>query len=291
MLPRTAISYVPTAAMLVRRAALRSVAREGRVFDEAMRVGEDVDLVWRLHDAGWRVRYDPSVQVAHREPASWAGLLARRYRYGTSAASLAQRHPGAIVHLALQPWPALTVAALLARRPAIAAATFAGALATTGHRLRRADVPSAGLTRATLAATRQTWLGLGRYTTQFAAPLLAAALAAPTRAGGSGASSPRANTAGGSAGSSPRASTAILRRVAVGSLLVGPPLTAWAAGARTLDPVRFTVGRVADDVAYGLGVWSGCLSERTLEPLRPVIAWRPLRIDPPARPPEEEPRS
>ncbi len=51
-----------------------------------LRVGEDVDLVWRMLEAGWRVRYHPSVTVWHREPSSWGELLARRFRYGTSAA-------------------------------------------------------------------------------------------------------------------------------------------------------------------------------------------------------------
>ncbi len=264
MRPGSAISYVPTAALLARRDALLAVACDGGgVFDESMRVGEDVDLIWRLHEAGWRVRYDPSVVVAHQEPATWHGLLARKRRYGTSAAPLAQRHPGAIGHLVLQPWPAATVVSLLARRPVLAAVAFGGAIVTTGHRLRRADVPRAGLTRATAAATRQTWLGLGRYATQFAVPLLAAGIAAP--------------------GQAPAARWS--RRAAIGSLLLGPPLTAWAEGPRTLDPVRFTLGRIADDVAYGLGVWAGCLAERTLTPLRPVIAWRPLRIDPPAKEP------
>ena len=179
--PKSAVSFVPTAAVLARREALLSVARDSLVFDEAMRVGEDVDLIWRLHEAGWRVRYDPAVRVVHHEPASWQELLARRYRYGTSAAALAQRHPGDIVHLALQPWPAATVAALLARRPLAAAAAFGGGWASLGYRLRRAEVPRAGLTKATLTATRQTWLGLGRYGTQFAAPLLVAAIAAPGR--------------------------------------------------------------------------------------------------------------
>jgi mycofactocin glycosyltransferase len=259
--PGSAISYVPTAAVLARRDALLSAASDGCVFDESMRVGEDVDLIWRLHEAGWRIRYDPAVQVVHREPASWSALLARKYRYGTSAASLAGRHPGDVVHLVLQPWPALTVAALLARRPAAAAVAFGGALVSTGYRLRRAQVPRAGLTRATVSATRQTWLGLGRYGTQFAAPLLAAGLLAPGRT-----------------------ASALGRRAAIGSLLLGPPLTAWAEGPRTLDPVRFTLGRIADDVAYGLGVWSGCLARRTFTPLRPVIAWRPLLIDSAARP-------
>ena len=88
VLPRSPVSYVPTAALLVRRAALLAAG-----FDESMRIGEDVDLIWRLHEAGWRIRYEPAVQVAHHEPATWPALLARRYRYGTSAAPLAAGTP------------------------------------------------------------------------------------------------------------------------------------------------------------------------------------------------------
>ena len=59
-------------------------------------------------------------------PPRWPALLARRYRYGTSAAPLARRHPGAVTHLVLHPWSAATVTALLARRPGAAAAGFCG---------------------------------------------------------------------------------------------------------------------------------------------------------------------
>lgn len=246
VLPGAAVSYVPTAALLCRRAALESIAPDG-VFEAGLRVGEDVDLAWRLHEAGWRIRYDPAAQVAHREPATWPGLLARRYRYGTSAAPLARRHPGAVTHLVLHPGPAATVAALLARRPAAAAAAFGASVLTTGTTLRRADVPRDGLVAAMASATRWTWLGTGRYATQFAAPLLAVAIAAPRGRLG--------------------------RRVAAGSLLLGPALADWATGPRTLDPARFALARIADDVAYGLGVWSGCLAERTIAPLRPAIRW------------------
>ena len=57
--PGTAVPYLPSAAMVARRHAL------GDGFDESMRVAEDVDLVWRLVAAGWRVRYEPSGAVAH----------------------------------------------------------------------------------------------------------------------------------------------------------------------------------------------------------------------------------
>lgn len=271
VLPRSQVSYVPTAALLARRAALLAAARDGRgvqggrlpepapqVFDESMRIGEDVDLVWRLHEAGWRIRYEPAVQVAHHEPASWPALLARRYRYGTSAAPLARRHPGAVTHLVLHPWSAATVTALLARRPGAAAAAFWGSVLATYRGLDRAGVPRHGTVRAMLGAARQTWLGMGRYGTQFAAPLLVALIAAP------GGSSARRRWG---------------RRAAAASLLLGPPVTAWTAAPRALDPARFALGRIADDIAYGLGVWSGCISERTTAPVRPAIGWRRLRYD------------
>src|ERR1019366_5132567 len=60
--PMTRVAYVPTAALLVRRAAL------GGGFDESLRYGEDVDLIWRLIEAGWRGRYEAGVGGAHPAP-------------------------------------------------------------------------------------------------------------------------------------------------------------------------------------------------------------------------------
>jgi mycofactocin glycosyltransferase len=271
VVPATKVAYVPTAALLVRRAALASVARAWpsarpgglAPFDPALRYGEDVDLVWRLHDAGWRVRYEPAVQVPHHGPDTWPGLLARRLRYGTSAAPLARRHPGRLAPLVLQPWPTVTVAALLARRPAAAAAAaITGWLALTST-VRRAGLPADGAAAASLTAVRQTWLGIGRYATQFAAPALAAALVCP------GGATPARRWG---------------RRAAAASLLLGPVVDAWRQCRPDVDPVRFTLGHVADDIAYGSGVWAGCLRELTLAPVTPVISWRPLRVTGPVPP-------
>ncbi|MEU5880544.1 mycofactocin biosynthesis glycosyltransferase MftF [Spirillospora sp. NPDC047279] len=256
--PGRRVSYVPTAALLVRRAALKEVARQGAVFDPEMRLGEDVDLIWRLHEGGWRVRYDPAVRIGHHEPATWRGLFVRRFRYGSSAAALSLRHPGAAQPLALHLWPALTVAGLLARRPVPAAAAFGAGNLTMIRSLRGHRVPARGVPRAMATAVHQTWLGTGRYGTQFAAPVLLALLAVPGRHG---------RGLGGRLG----------RRVAVASLLLGPPLTAWAARRPPLDPVRFTLGVIADDIAYGAGVWYGCAAERTTLPVRPMIAWPALK--------------
>lgn len=254
VVPMTRVSYVPTAALLVRRAALDSVARDdGAVFDAALRYGEDVDLIWRLHDAGWRVRYEPAVQVPHDGPGTWPGLLGRRFRYGTSAAPLAGRHPGQLAPLVLHPWPAAVVTSALARRPLLAAATAAGSWLSLTRTVRKAGLPADGVTAAAATAVRQTWLGTGRYATQFASPALALALVRPGAARWG-------------------------RRAAAAALLLGPALDAWLHTERTLDPARFTVGCVADDIAYGAGVWAGCARSRTLAPLIPKVAWRPLRV-------------
>jgi GT2 family glycosyltransferase len=265
VVPGTRVSYVPTAALLVRREALAGLAPQAEPraagaagpFDPALRYGEDVDLVWRLHQAGWRIRYDPSVQVVHRGPDTWTGLLARRFRYGTSAGPLATRHPANLAPLVLQPWPATAAAALLARRPLTAAAAVAGYWLSLSATLRRADVPADGTLAASLAGTRQTWLGIGRYATQFAAPAVALGLARP---GGR------------------RPLTRWGRRAALASLLLGPAVTAYRETRQGLDPVTFTVAHIADDVSYGAGVWAGCITERTAIPLRPALLWRPLRF-------------
>jgi mycofactocin glycosyltransferase len=296
VVPAGRVAYVPTAALLVRRAALDAVAPhtgtpgtgtpgpgaagtgtpgtgtpgtgrpgagtagtdptgpptsggDSAVFDAALRYGEDVDLIWRLHEAGWRIRYEPSVQVPHDSPATWPGLLARRFRYGTSAAPLARRHPANLAPLVLQPWPAAAVCAALARRPAVATAGTVAAWLDIAAAVRRAGVPADGAPAAALTAIKQTWLGIGRYAAQFAAPALVAALAAPGPPG---------------------------RRLAAASLLLGPALTAYAERRPQLDPLRYSLAHIADDVCYGAGVWAGCVRERTLAPVTPVISWRPF---------------
>src|SRR5260370_6196930 len=65
--PLTRLAYVPTAALLARCSAI-----VGGGFDPGLRYGEDVDLIWRMIAAGWRVRDDPPAEVRHVEPERWA---------------------------------------------------------------------------------------------------------------------------------------------------------------------------------------------------------------------------
>ena len=260
--PGSRVSYVPTAAIVVRRSALLDISDQDGPFDQQMRVGEDVDFIWRLHNAGWRIRYVPDVQVAHQEPRTWSALMRRRFYYGTSAAPLAQRHPEAMTPLALHPWPTLAVGAMLMRRPVLAVAAFTASVLSMRRTLDREKIPPKGVLPAMATATHQTWLGIGRYTTQFGAPLLIAALLKP------GGRNQRRRWG---------------RRFALASLMFGPPATTWHQRRPNLGAARFILGQIADDVSYGTGVWTGAIKARTTLPLRPRIVWHPLRIDSPGR--------
>lgn len=242
--PGTRVPYVPTAALLVRRSALPDPA-----FDPALRFGEDVDLVWRLHDAGWRVRYDPRTVVGHEEPTTWRAWLARRHRYGTSAAPLAQRHRGRLTPLVLPPWPTAAWLLLLARRPVLALAAAAVPAVRLHLRLRRAGLPGpscAGTAvRVTVRAVLSTAAGLGGAGAVLTVPVLLALLAVRRT------------------------------RPAAAAALLAPPLLDRVARRPAVDPVRWTALRLADDLAYASGVWHSCWTDRALAPLRPRTA-RPV---------------
>ena len=68
-------------------------------------------------------------------------------------------------------------------------------------------------------------------------------------------------------------------RPVVGSVVAGIVVTAAlrdrARHHRDVAPMTFVACRLADDVAYGTGVWLGCLRERTLEPAATGVAGGP----------------
>jgi mycofactocin glycosyltransferase len=242
--PDKKVRYVPTAALVVRRASLDNTAP---VFDPALRFGEDVDLVWRLVDAGWAVRYEPSVVVTHREPRSWAEVLGRRIRYGTSAAPLAARHPSRLAPVELQPWPAASGLALLSGHPLVAAVSAGATGAELARRLRPYGVPLTTCLRWTSSAAGWTIVGMGHAATVVGGPALIATIAGRRRR----------------------------LAAAAAVLLVVPPVVEWARRRPRLDPVRWSVAAIADDMAYGLGVWIGCLRAGRLGPVLPRLGAQP----------------
>ena len=66
--PGAAVGWLPSACLVARVDRLRAAGG----FAEDMRVGEDVDLVWRLAADGWRLRYEPASRVAGPAPSSVA---------------------------------------------------------------------------------------------------------------------------------------------------------------------------------------------------------------------------
>ena len=241
------IPYVPSAALLVRA----SVAPGHELFDPALRGGEDVDLVWRLNDAGWDVRFVPESTVEHDGPATLGDFLARRTFYGTSAAPLARRHPGALAPLDVSAWSLAVWLLAARRRPVLALAALATSIGLLAHRLR-------GLTHDPVAvATRIA----GDGTTRAAVP----ALSGLTRAW-----SP-ALLAGLAFRRTRRAAALALLIPAFADLMKDSKQLQ---DGTDLRPAPYVALHVADDAAYGAGVWLGCARERTVAPLVPRVSFR-----------------
>lgn len=218
------VSYVPAAALIVRRQAFDDVGG----FDSSLTVGEDVDLVWRLADAGWESRYEPSGLVRHATDRTWLHTLARRRDYGASAAVLDRGHDDAVPALTLTPWSLAVLAALASGHPFIAAAVAARSAQKLATRL--ADVPGANEVAIRLTgrghahAIRRAGRSLLRPWWPIALPVAAL---------------------------SRRARRLLLAGTAV-SLMAE-----WRSRRPAIDPLRFAAATVADDMAYGAGVWRG----------------------------------
>lgn len=129
------IAYVPAAAVVCRVDMLREIGG----FDEALRFGEDVDLVWRLDEAGRRVRYEPSASVTHDPRPTWRAWFEQRIGYGSSAAPLSRRHPGALAPLRMSGWSVATWIAGVLVHPIVGATIAAGSAAAIVRKLH--DVP------------------------------------------------------------------------------------------------------------------------------------------------------
>lgn len=87
--PNTAIPFLPTANLLIRRELWQKLGG----FDPAFPIGEDVDLVWRVHEAGHRVQYVPRGVVQHKYRCRLSSYARRKAFYGGSETFLLRKHP------------------------------------------------------------------------------------------------------------------------------------------------------------------------------------------------------
>lgn len=234
------VSYVPAATIVCRVDALRSVGG----FDESMRVGEDVDLVWRLDAAGWRCRYDPCVEVEHEPRPDWCGWVRQRITYGSSAAPLSRRHPGALAPFRASGWSVAAWAAAALGQPIVAGGIALGTGAALARKLP--DVPRRVALQLAIAGTWRAGEQLAAAVRRAWWPLLGLFAVRSRRARG---------------------------LLATSLLVAGSPI------------------RLADDLAYSIGVWWGVASRRTVAPLVPELAAWPGRVQRPATPsaPASEP--
>jgi mycofactocin glycosyltransferase len=255
--PLTAVPYVPSAALLARRAAL------GAGFDESMQVAEDVDLVWRLAAAGWRVRYDPAARVAHDHRVAAGEWLRRRAFYGTGAALLAQRHGTAVAPVVVSPWSAGAWVLALTGRP-LGLLAAGGVLADASLRLAHRLAPAGGRTpvrlavRLVLRGTAASGRTLARAATRHHWPLAGAAALLSRRA-----------------------------RWLVAGVAVADAVGGWWPHRHEIDLPTFAAGRRLEDLAYGTGLWLGALRARDAGALRPAA---PPPVGPPRHPPGQPTR-
>ncbi len=244
VVPGSALAYVPSAAMVVRRSAFLG-------FDESLRVAEDVDLCWRTHEAGWRVYYDPVAQVRHDHREGLRQLLDRRRFYGTGAAHLASRHGPTAAPVMSTASVAAAVVGLLSRTKLgwlVAAVIMLTSLYNTRKLLD-------GVPGREIIATRAVGRGLGFGLLQAAQALLRhywpvtlmVALVWPRF------------------------------RNLVWQLAIAEGVIAWVRSEvmesriPTVGPLGYIVMHRLDDLAYGTGLWQGVMTEASPTALRPRL--------------------
>lgn len=243
--PGTRIPFVPSGVLLVQREAYEAI--DG--FDPAMTRGEDVDLVWRLDAAGRTVRYDAIAVVSHPVRRNWRSWLRQRHDYGRSTSELDAKHPDTVYALSISPW-SVAVWVLVATggplRKLAGVVVWAGSIALLVPELRdRVSDP------------RREAFELAGGGTLFAGEALAGAIRRSwwPAAIAAGALVPRLR--------GPLAATLV------------PLLLDWKRSQPSeLDALRWCATALADELAYGSGLWRGAVSTRSLRALR--VRWQAL---------------
>ncbi|MCQ3805788.1 MAG: mycofactocin biosynthesis glycosyltransferase MftF [Acidimicrobiaceae bacterium] len=242
--PHNPVSYVPAAALVARVDAVTEIGG----FDSGMRTGEDVDLVWRLTDSGKVVRYDPSVDVEHRPRRSWTALLGQRRNYGSSAAALGIRHGARVAPARCSGWSAAAWAALAAGHPILGLGLAAGSAVALKRKL--GPLPDSLPTTARIAGIGHLHAGYGIARAVARVWWPPATLLALIR---------------------PRSQRLIVAAV------FGPPLLDWIRGSRPAGLPRSLALRLADDLAYGTGIWQGVLQTGDATSLTPDLPSGPTQ--------------
>jgi mycofactocin system glycosyltransferase len=242
--PGSRVAYVPTAALAVRRAALDQAGG----FDESLRFGEDVDLVWRLGRAGWRIRYDPGATVSHPVRPTGRSWLRQRFEYGCSAAELASHHGRDVAPLAVSPWSVAAWVLAALGHPVGGGAVVGATTALLARRAGRDSRTAAALARLAVEGNLRSAGSIAQAVRRAWLPPAGAVLAV-LRWRRSRAARPWA--------------------AAMAACLLAGPVYEWVAERPGCGPLAWTALRLGDDLAYQAGVWRGVLGRRSPAALLP----------------------
>jgi len=248
VIPYTSVSYVPSAAIICRTSKLRDIGG----FDETMRSGEDVDLCWRLVEAGARLRYEPIAQVGHDHRTQLRDWIARKAFYGGSAAPLSVRHPDKIAPLMISGW-ALAAWILMAIGSSFSYLASLLVAGVTGRRIAKTlQGADTQISDVLAVAARGLWSAALQLASAICRHYWPVALAA-----------------------------AIVFRPARRIVLVAAVadgVVDWASrrgsadeDAKPIGVLTYLLLKRLDDLAYGLGLWYGVVRERNIGPLKPQI--------------------
>ena len=248
VVPYGTVSYVPSAAIICRRAVLNEVGG----FDETLKSGEDVDLCWRFIEAGARLRYEPIATVAHDHRTKLRDWLGRKSFYGESAAPLAVRHPGKTAPLVISGWT-LVLWILLAMGSGIGYLASMVVAGITGRRIANSMRPvDTEPKEVAVVAAQGLWAAAMQLASAICRHYWPIALIAAV----------------------------LFRRcrqvVLVAAIVDG--VVDWASRNGNADDDTKRVGLLTyillkrlDDIAYGTGLWAGVVRERHLGALKPQI--------------------
>ena len=238
--PMSRVSYLPATVLVCNVQLLRAVGG----FDDSIRMGEDVDLVWRFIENGISCRYVPSIECPHKARQSIRKMMKQRYDYGTSAALLDARHPRAASPLRAHALLLVTAITVLMGYVFFAIILVVPTLAYFVVSLRSTSIPVRTRTRLAWKALTSTTRLLARAIMRAWWPLFFIATFVSLRLGA----------------------------MFTFSAFV-PPLFGLVRN-KPGHPFRYLVMRILDGMAYGMGVWVGALRARSLRCLLPVITVR-----------------
>jgi cellulose synthase/poly-beta-1,6-N-acetylglucosamine synthase-like glycosyltransferase len=211
-------------------------------FDESLRSGEDVDLVWRLNNSGWSCRYQPQAVCSHTPRATLEKFMQQRMSYGESAALLAKRHTGKLAPVKLNVWQASTWLFVALGMPFVALGVAIVAGASTAKKLRKFPQLKSESINISVHGTVKSGLSISHAISRVWWPIALVLAIFSQR----------------------------LRLIFIAAALA-PAVYEWWTKRPHLDVVRFALIKMLDNAAYGAGVWKGVVATRNAAPLIPTV--------------------